>query len=118
MRVSNSTLVIVVDALDECDKETDVRTILELWSQLSQVSAFTIRLFLTSRPDLPIRLSFRRMSVNLFQNVDLVDAIPSEVIEHDLAVYFSARYAPSERITMTASKTRRQSARSGPAPKR
>lgn len=31
---SSSTLVVVVDALDECEKEEDIKAILQLWSRL------------------------------------------------------------------------------------
>lgn len=81
------TLVIVVDALDECDNETDIKTILQLWSKLPQITALNLRLFLTSRPELPIRLGFARMSKEYHLDVILQDAVPQQTIEQDLLVY-------------------------------
>jgi hypothetical protein len=87
--VQQSTLFVVVDALDECEKEDDVRAILELWSQLSQLTSVRLRLFLTSRPELAIRLEFAQMSVDRFRDIDLVDAVPSNTIQNDLSVYLN-----------------------------
>lgn len=53
-----STVVIVVDALDECDDEQDVRGILRSLPSLQDVKALNVRIFLTSRPELPIRQAF------------------------------------------------------------
>lgn len=81
------TLVIVVDALDECEKERDTRTILKLWSQIPQITTIRLRLFLTSRPELPIRLGFKDMSANIHLDMVLHDAVPRTTIEHDIFVY-------------------------------
>jgi hypothetical protein len=59
-------LVLVVDALDECETEVDIKTILDLWSRLPQITTTCLKLFLTSRPDLPIRLGFKSMSVDSY----------------------------------------------------
>lgn len=47
-------MVIVIDALDECDPDDDIRVVLQLLPQVRQ--ALGLRIFLTSRPELPIRL--------------------------------------------------------------
>lgn len=83
------TLVVVVDALDECEDKTEIRTILELWPQLSQVTVVRLRLFLTSRPECDVRLSFQDMSINMFRAIDLVDAVPLNTIQYDLFTYLS-----------------------------
>ncbi|KAJ8065097.1 hypothetical protein OCU04_005810 [Sclerotinia nivalis] len=54
----SSSIVIVVDALDECDREEDVRTIIRLFSQVQHIASAQLKFFLTSRPELPIRLGF------------------------------------------------------------
>ena len=45
-----------------------------------------MRIFLTSRPELPIRLEFKNMSADAHQDVILQD-IPQVTIEHDISVY-------------------------------
>jgi hypothetical protein len=52
------SIVIVVDTLDECDGDKDVRIIIHLFSQAKRLSTVRLKLFLTSRPELPIRLGF------------------------------------------------------------
>ena len=70
---SSSILVVVVNALDEYKKEEDIKAILQLWSRLPQITTVDIRLFLTSRPELLIRLGFKDMSANVHQDMLLRD---------------------------------------------
>jgi len=58
----SSRQVIVIDALDECEREQDIRTILHLLSQAKDVRPVCLRIFVTSRPELPIRCGFKKMS--------------------------------------------------------
>jgi hypothetical protein len=81
-----STLVIVVDALDECEREGDIRTILHLLLRTQHLQSVRLRIFLTSRPELPIRLEFKRISAAAHQDVVLQD-IPQLTIEHDISIY-------------------------------
>ena len=46
--------ILVVDALDECDGETDIRIILQLFAEAQSLKTVRLRIFLTSRPDIPI----------------------------------------------------------------
>lgn len=59
-------LVVAVDTLDECEKQVDIKTILDLWSRLPYITTIRLKLFLTSRPDLPIRLRFKSMSIDSY----------------------------------------------------
>jgi hypothetical protein len=88
-----STLIVVVDALDECDKECDIKAILDLWSRIPQITTIRLRLFLTSRPDLPIRLGFKYMSVDAYQDMTLQDAVPSATIQHDISVFLGDEFS-------------------------
>jgi nucleoside phosphorylase len=51
-------LLIVVDALDECEKESDVRLVLQLLSDFRRLNQLRCRVFITSRPDIPVRHGF------------------------------------------------------------
>jgi len=84
-----SKLVIVVDALDECDREGDVKAILHLLSQNQHIISACMRIFVTSRPELPIRLGFSKMS---HQDLVLQD-IPQEIITHDIATFLEHEFA-------------------------
>lgn len=56
-----STLLIVVDALDECDIEDDIRVLIKLFSR-AKTQAPRLRIFVTSRPELPPRMGFGDLS--------------------------------------------------------
>lgn len=84
-------LTIVVDALDECEREDDVRTILRLLSRLEDTRCHmpvSLRLFVTSRPELPIRLGFAEMGGAIHHDVDLHKATEL-AIESDISLYLT-----------------------------
>lgn len=88
------TLVVVVDALDECEKERDVKAILDLWSQLPQITTIRLKLFLTSRPDFPILQGFKNMSVDTHRDMILHDEaeVPPATIQHDISAFLKDRF--------------------------
>lgn len=51
-------LVLVIDALDKCAGDKDVRTILRLFNKVSNLTNIQVRVFITSRPQTPICLGF------------------------------------------------------------
>ncbi|KAJ9270399.1 hypothetical protein DTO212C5_3642 [Paecilomyces variotii] len=83
-------LVIIIDALDECEEEQDIRTILRLLPSIKSSGPVHLRLFITSRPELPIRLGFKQVHVDDYQDTVLHE-IPEDIIAHDLMVYFKSR---------------------------
>ena len=84
------TLVLVIDALDECDREDDIRMILFLLEK-AKVN-MRLRLFITSRPELPIRLGFRQMANEVHHDVVLHE-ITKLTIEHDISIYLDCEFA-------------------------
>ena len=82
------TTVIVIDALDECEEDNDIRVILQVLSRLRELSAVYIRIFLTSRPDLSIRLGFSGIANEDYQGLVLHD-IPEAVIAHDITLFLN-----------------------------
>ncbi|KAI8715244.1 hypothetical protein NCS52_01031700 [Fusarium sp. LHS14.1] len=82
---SVETLVLVIDAWDECDVEDrHVKLILDLFSQARTKG---LKVFLTSRPELPVRIGFHRVEGE-YKHVVLPE-IASHVVERDLTVFFS-----------------------------
>lgn len=88
----NSTFFVVVDALDECESDKEVETILQLWSSLAQITNVCLRLFLTSRPDLPVRLGFKKMSVDAHQDL-ILHEVPQATVEHDIYVFLKDEFS-------------------------
>jgi cytidylate kinase len=76
--------VIVIDALDECEEEPRrIRKILDLLSQLKEIQGIDLRIFITSRPDLPVLLGFKHLNSDVHKDVALHD-IPEHIVDHDL----------------------------------
>ncbi|KAL4887992.1 WD40-repeat-containing domain protein [Aspergillus ambiguus] len=86
---TNTPMVIVIDALDECDRGDDIQFILHLLPRIQESSSLQVRIFLTSRPVLPIHLGFERIP-NHYQDLVLHE-IPDQVIEHDISLYIKDR---------------------------
>ena len=88
---SPSNIVIVVDALDECDSDRDIRIILSLFRLANALRNIRLRIFVTSRPDIPIRRGFLEVPKEERQDIILQD-IPTELIERDLKIFFQQRF--------------------------
>ncbi|KAJ5335724.1 uncharacterized protein N7506_005660 [Penicillium brevicompactum] len=82
--------VIVIDALDECDSEDDIRIILRLLPRVQKSTSVQLRFLLTSRPELPIRLGFEGIT-DAHQDLVLHE-IEKPVIEHDISLYFEDQF--------------------------
>jgi hypothetical protein len=85
------TTVIVVDALDECENDKDIRVILQLVPQLCASTAVRVRIFLTSRDETPIMIGFSEIG-SLHEDLALHD-IPEAVTEHDISLFLKDRFA-------------------------
>ncbi|KAK3360762.1 hypothetical protein B0T25DRAFT_565638 [Lasiosphaeria hispida] len=68
----DSTIAIVIDALGKCECEDDVKLIIRLFSQAMDLASIHLRVFITSRPELPIRLGFKDIRGN-YQDLALDD---------------------------------------------
>lgn len=79
------TRLIIIDALDECEREEDVRVLIKLLSATPTTPNAPLKFFLTSRPELPIRLGFQAV-YGTYQD-SILHEIAEPVIEHDVTVY-------------------------------
>ncbi|GLA66724.1 hypothetical protein AtubIFM54640_009308 [Aspergillus tubingensis] len=84
-----TTYVIVVDALDECEEEQDIRLLLQLFPRIQESKSVQLRAFITSRPELPIQLGFQQDTVKDNHRDLVLHQIPKPVIEHDIALYLT-----------------------------
>jgi NACHT domain len=76
---------IVIDALDECERDEDIRAILQLLSQTKGLKPVSLQIFVTSRPELPIRLGFKKMSDGTYEDL-ILHEVPRRTIEHEEAI--------------------------------
>ncbi|KAJ5234280.1 NACHT and WD40 domain protein, partial [Penicillium citrinum] len=86
---SLQSVVIVIDALDECEGDGDIQLILQLLPQLQRVTTMRLQVLLTSRPDLS-RFVFSKMKLDHYKDF-ILHNIPLEVIEHDITLFFCHR---------------------------
>lgn len=54
--IRNDLTVVIIDAPDECERQDDITLLIHLFSRTNMLEAAGLRIFLTSRPELPIRL--------------------------------------------------------------
>ncbi|KAH7067284.1 vegetative incompatibility protein HET-E-1 [Paraphoma chrysanthemicola] len=79
-------MIIIIDALDECGQDEDIREILRLLPLVKDLRPIQLRIFLTSRPELPIRLGFRNMSHIEYEDM-ILHEIPPSVVQGDIEVF-------------------------------
>ncbi|KAK2731053.1 hypothetical protein FQN57_003639, partial [Myotisia sp. PD_48] len=91
-------LVIVIDALDECDRDDDIRLILQLLTEDSDFKLIRLRILITSRPETPIRLGFKKMDTILHRDL-VLDNISRRDVDHDILAYFQARFAIIQEVS-------------------
>ncbi|KAK1970749.1 hypothetical protein LY78DRAFT_627386 [Colletotrichum sublineola] len=86
-----ASIAIVVDALDECEQDNDIKVIINLFSSARALKFPRLKVLLTSRPELPVRLGFSAVR-GTYNNLVLHE-IPAPVIEHDISAFLEYRLA-------------------------
>jgi hypothetical protein len=81
-----SSYVLVVDALDECDNDNTIRIIIHLFAETRSSETVRLRVFLTSRPEVPIRNGFMQMPDAEHQDFILHNISPS-IVDHDIQIF-------------------------------
>jgi hypothetical protein len=83
---SPCSYVLIVDALDECDNEGHIRTILQLLAEARSLTTVRLRVFLPSRPEIPIRHGMYRIPQAEHQDF-VVQNIPPATVNHDISLF-------------------------------
>ncbi len=84
-------LVLVIDALDECDSDHAIVEILRLLAEAKRIAALRFRVFITSRPEAAIFRGFRAMGDGIYESLALTD-IPREIVDKDMSLFFQDRF--------------------------
>ncbi|RCI15366.1 hypothetical protein L249_6755 [Ophiocordyceps polyrhachis-furcata BCC 54312] len=88
-RDSWNVTAVVIDALDECEGDQDVESIIYQLSRLGHLQVYPLKFFITSRYEPPIRLGFKRIDG---EYVELpLHKIPAPEVEHDIAAFLRFR---------------------------
>ena len=79
-------VIFVIDALDECEGDDDIRLILRLISEAKSLATVRLRLFVTSRPETPIRFEFHAIPTATHQDF-VLHTISQSTIENDISLF-------------------------------
>ncbi|KAG6986971.1 Vegetative incompatibility protein HET-E-1 [Fusarium oxysporum f. sp. conglutinans] len=82
--LAKTPLAFVIDALDECEREDEIKSLIGILSRASSIRQY-LRILITSRPDLPIRLGFAKAN-GTYQALVLHD-MPVNTIKHDIMTF-------------------------------
>ncbi|KAH8812424.1 hypothetical protein F5884DRAFT_855722 [Xylogone sp. PMI_703] len=78
--------VIIVDALDECDPETDVTAIISLLPQVKQFKSVRLKFFITSRPEFSILFQFDKIN-GTYRDL-ILHRVDQLTIANDIKIFF------------------------------
>ncbi|EJP61379.1 WD40 repeat-like domain-containing protein [Beauveria bassiana ARSEF 2860] len=87
----NTPIAIIVDALDECERDEDIKLIIRLFSRFKTEEPWRVRAFFTSRPELPIRCGFRK-STSAYREV-ILHEMPQIMVERDISLFLKHELA-------------------------
>lgn len=77
------SFVVVLDALDECDDFDDIRLLLRMLGDTQNMAGLGLRVLVTSRPEIPIRLGFHNMKHIAYYELALHD-VPRAIVDQDI----------------------------------
>jgi hypothetical protein len=90
--------ILVVDALDECDDQRDIEQILRVFAATKDLTTIKLRILVTSRPEMSIRLEFQDMDEPLYRHLELQN-ISRSVIEHDISAFLTLELAKIRKLS-------------------
>lgn len=89
--VASCTIVIVVDALDECESDNDIKILLQLLAQAGSLQNARLRIFLTSRPDVPVQHAFNQALRSKHLQF-ILHHIESHIVDHDILLFLDDQF--------------------------
>ena len=81
-----SSYVLVVDALDECDDENNIRTVLDILAEVRSLETVQLRILITSRPEVPIRHGFCDIPEAEHEDFVLHNISPA-IVDNDISIF-------------------------------
>ena len=78
--------VVLIDALDECENKDDIGNFLQRLATTNDLSSLGLRILITSRPEIPVRLGFQTIPKILLQSLALHD-VPCSVVDQDIEMF-------------------------------
>ena len=87
---------IIMDALDECEEERDLRMLLKLMAKTDNLPQLGLKILVTSRPELSIRNGFEEIPSIFHRNLALED-VPRSEVDRDIRTYLSHKLKEVQR---------------------
>jgi hypothetical protein len=84
--LSLCSYVLVINVLDECDRDEHIRMILQLLAKAWTLKTARLRLLLTSRPEIPIRHGFYQILNSKHQDFVLHNVLLT-IVNHDISLF-------------------------------
>lgn len=84
---NRATLLLIVDALDECNDADDANAIIRCLEELAHIEYFGCRVLLTSRPEQPIKLGMNH-SASSPREYLILHEIDRSIVDEDLKLYY------------------------------
>jgi hypothetical protein len=81
-----SLYILVVDALNECENENDIRIILSLFTEARSLDTVRLQIFITSRPEVPIRHGVYQIPEAKHRDFVLHNISPA-IVDHDITIF-------------------------------
>jgi hypothetical protein len=85
-----SPIVLLIDALDECENENAVQAIPSILATASLLDNVRLRVFITSRETVPVARGFEQVSDTCYTASDHAD-IPPMILHRDLSLFFESQ---------------------------
>ncbi|KAF4765362.1 hypothetical protein HAV15_003865 [Penicillium sp. str.  len=84
---NRTTLLLIVDALDECNDANDTNAIIRCLEEVTHIEGVGCRVFLTSRPDQSMRLGMNNSASAPRENF-ILHNIERSIVNQDLQLYY------------------------------
>jgi hypothetical protein len=78
--------VVIIDALDECEGENNIRIILRLLAEARSLKKVRLRVLVISRPEIPIRYGFCQIPDTEHRNF-ILHNIEAAIVDHDIFIF-------------------------------
>ncbi|KAA8894435.1 hypothetical protein FN846DRAFT_819412, partial [Sphaerosporella brunnea] len=85
-KCQRQSLMLVIDALDECDGEQDTKLILQLLSEAKGLSSVRLQVFITSRPETHICHGFDKLP-EAAHRAFVLHGIDATIVSHDIRAF-------------------------------
>ena len=93
LKATQTTTLIIIDALDECKVKEPASTLLSILSRyVDQIP--TVKFFITGRPEPRIRYGFRSDSLAPITGVLKLHEVRPEAVDRDIELFFRTQLAP------------------------